>query len=922
MKKWRFYLIFVSLLLLLYVAIFPLNSISAQTPTMPFPDARVPVDIPVNPYPKLDSILNRLVASNDSMNISDDSLMLDPPEILSLLASFGEAYSGTNVLVNILLYEENSAIQSFIAQAGGSIAHAYPDIIEAYVPSNTLSALSHLDGVRFIEMITPPSVSIIGEGAYTHNVPIWHTHEYTGNGVKVGVIDLGFDGIISLQGTELPSNISAMCFISAGISTTNINDCDSGNVHGSAVSEAVIDIAPNVDLYVAKVVSLGDIKAATEWMISQGVQVINMSLSTMWTGQGDGLSLISSSSLNSVSLAVDNGIVWVNSAGNYQQETWNNPWNDSGLFSDPNGFLNFTCSSSIPELLVTNEISAGTKMDFRLRWEDDWNSPKTDLALHLYYFRPSLISWFPLGVSSDNLQIPYGYDPIERIFEYAPLSTKYGLAVLRKSGLIPDFVQIQSSSPLVDTNCQTSRSVAEPADSPNPGMLAVGATNWQTPTTIAPYSSRGPTMDGRVKPDIVAVDNADSVSYVEPFQGTSQASPHVAGLAALLLEQYPSYSPAQVKNYLVSNAIGQGTVPNNTWGYGLAHLGNLPPTAPTNVTASAGFEEATVEFDLPSSNGGSSITSYTITANPPDAEKILMVGGAPSVIITGLYGGIPYTFRIRATNSVGDSPYSIMSNSIIPSSNAKKVGFNTQPGNGTAGSILSPQPVVSLQDIDGYTKTSASNPVTVTITSGSGKSGAILQGTTTVTPVNGVATFTDLRIDNAGSGYTFTASATGLQSSTSAQFTVSGGTAIAMSFSSFPPHAIKDQSFSPQLIVLLIDVYGNPASNVGTVSIAIVNGTGGVTASLIGTKTVDIVNGVATFTDLNIDTSSRDYKLVASTSGLSNIISLPFTVFIETVGPLLNSWGIGIIGIFVATTWIYLYKKKNHLWRKSRKTNR
>ena len=217
---------------------------------------------------------------------------------------------------------------------------------------------------------------------------------------------------------------------------------------------------------------------------------------------------------------------------------------------------------------------------------------------------------------------------------------------------------------------------------------------------------------------------------------------------------------------------------------------------------------------------------------------------------------------------------------------------------------------VEIQDMGGNIKTSASNPVTITITPGTGKNGAILQGTTIVSAVNGVASFPYLRIDNFASGYTFTASASGLQSATSSQFTVSGRTATSMSFSSFPPHAVKNQLFSPQPVVSLIDIYGNPASNTGTVSIAIVPGTGDATASLLGTKTVNIVDGTATFTDLKIDTSSQDYKLVATHSGLTAITSLPFTVWVETVGPSMNIWGIGIIGTFILMTWIYLYKKR------------
>ena len=65
------------------------------------------------------------------------------------------------------------------------------------------------------------------------------------------------------------------------------------------------------------------------------------------------------------------------------------------------------------------------------------------------------------------------------------------------------------------------------------------------------------------------------------FCGTSQAAPHVTGLAALVKQRFPSYSPSQVANYLKTGAEARGAVPNNTWGYGFARL---PKSADLCVT--------------------------------------------------------------------------------------------------------------------------------------------------------------------------------------------------------------------------------------------------------------------------------------------------------------------------------------------------
>ena len=101
---------------------------------------------------------------------------------------------------------------------------------------------------------------------------------------------------------------------------------------------------------------------------------------------------------------------------------------------------------------------------------------------------------------------------------------------------------------------------------------------------------------------------------------------------------------------------------------------------------------------------------------------------------------------------------------------ATGLAFTTQPPNGTTGTGFGA--VVTARDAQGNTATGFSGNVTVAITSGTGTTGAVLGGTLTRAAVNGVATFTNLTIDRAGSGYTLTATSSGLAAATSAAFTV------------------------------------------------------------------------------------------------------------------------------------------------------
>jgi len=131
---------------------------------------------------------------------------------------------------------------------------------------------------------------------------------------------------------------------------------------------------------------------------------------------------------------------------------------------------------------------------------------------------------------------------------------------------------------------------------------------------IAPFSSLGPTADGRTKPDITAPGNilAAAVSSFDPAnqqgggsydrvvanvgsnnwpygvkEGTSMATPMVTGIVALLFDINPNLSFSDIKNLIQSTAITDnytGNVPNNTWGAGkIDALGAASGTTPTSV---------------------------------------------------------------------------------------------------------------------------------------------------------------------------------------------------------------------------------------------------------------------------------------------------------------------------------------------------
>ena len=206
---------------------------------------------------------------------------------------------------------------------------------------------------------------------------------------------------------------------------------------------------------------------------------------------------------------------------------------------------------------------------------------------------------------------------------------------------------------------------------------------------------------------------------------------------------------------------------------------------------------------------------------------------------------------------------------------AVQLAFIVQPSDATAGIAINPDVAVAIQDRSGNLVTSATDVVRLTVDSNA--SGGSLAGTASVPAVNGVATFSNLRVVTAGTGYTLKAASTGLAAATSTEFAIAAAAASRLAFTVQPSQTVQGAAITPPVQVAAQDSFGNLATEFQD-SVTVALPANPPIASLSGNTVVRAVNGVATFNDLSIAATSPSYMLTASAGGLASVSSIPFAI--------------------------------------------
>lgn len=570
-KSWQLLSVAVIIALAVGAAATPSGGgLAYEIPTQPSAREWVPQEPPLPPEEHLGPALPARADANAKLEASLGqlaSIYAQGGEVQTSALSGGQSLSLVDGMVRLVAtvqigHEEE--VSAAIAALGGFVEVSYGSELQFLAPLATGPAIADLPGVAYVMQPNyPVAQAVTSEGVQVIGADFWKAAGLRGKGVKVGIVDGGFTGYTGLRGTELPTSVTARSFrqdrdISGG-----------GTVHGTAVAEIIYDIAPEADLYLANFQTPVEMGNAVDWLIGQGVNIISASIGFACDAPGDGTGTANAL----VAKARQAGVLWVNASGNEAQEHW------SGFFSDTNGngWHNFTLSNEGNAIYLT----AGSQVYICLMW-DDWTQRTQDFDLFL--------TWSSTGTilaQSMNYQVG-SLPPVERIYYTAPATGYYGVFIGKYNAVRNVDFDLFVMPVDVMQYTVAARSIlgSIPADSPN--ALTVGATNWKD-DKLEYYSSQGPTKDGRIKPDISAPARVCTSSYGKcggsGFQGTSAATPHVSGAAALVKSAFPSYSPAQLQAYLEAQALDMGTAgKDNQYGSGRLRLLALTPTPTATST--------------------------------------------------------------------------------------------------------------------------------------------------------------------------------------------------------------------------------------------------------------------------------------------------------------------------------------------------
>ena len=527
--------------------------------------------------PKISSLITKSISKMQSLGITRENA--ESVYASSISDPLVKVDNSGNIQTYIYMENMNqdniSTLESMNVKI--EIVNSKFNLIQAWVPFDKVEEVA---GLNFVKKITPPSYGILRTGSVNSEGDVVMRSDdvredqdlgFDGTGVRIGVISDGVDSIDASQATgDLPSDV-----------IINPSLPGSGD-EGTALLEIIHDIAPGAELAFSE----GFSSSAT-FINSLNFLVNDADVDIIVDDIGflnepyfqDGMVA------QAVADASEKDVVYVSAAGNnadehYQADYFNGP---SGVISGIDNPHDFgVAEGGQSDIAMPVSVFPNNSIVVILQWNDPFDGSSNDYDLFLFDDKGNLLD------SSVGLQTG-SQDPIEIVTYKNPTPglVRVNVVINRFSGspLITLEMNFNGTIFVEDFNVPSDGVFGHPAVEDVIAVGAVPATpdefcpgGASGPNEVEVYSSQGPSTffftpsgtplpvpEQRQKPDVVAPDGihitgaggfgtADGKGGFY-FCGTSASAPHVAGVAALILDKNPNLTPIEVADAIKNTAF-------------------------------------------------------------------------------------------------------------------------------------------------------------------------------------------------------------------------------------------------------------------------------------------------------------------------------------------------------------------------------
>ena len=597
-------------------------------------------------------------------------------------------------------------------------------IVQARVPVTRLEEVTALPFVRFVRLPSyarPKTGAVTTEGDAILNADqVRALLGVDGIGVRVGVISDGIGGIFAtgcttcggvlggpIDTADLPAQDAAgnpttgtrdpitgvLTSTSGGIIAQSFRadgNLEGGlgvaptGAEGTAILEIVHDLAPGAQLHFANPDTSMEFNQAVNFL-AQSTDVVVDDLGFPLELPYDGTNFVSRNTANALNNDANPIRAYVTAGGNDARKHYQEDFVDSGV-GDASGNLHlFQLTAETSDLLALGPrvsdvifLRNGAVVLIILTWNDPFGASGNDYDLFLIQDSTGI-------VVAESFDLQDGtQDPVEGFlfmndtgiddFFQIVIQNFDNLAVVRNFDMFvfgPPLCPnpLCTASSFETHNFNTVRgSIPNQSDAGGSpvSVISVGATPASDPDKIEPFSSQGPTNDGRLKPDVTAIDGVSITGaggFGSPFFGTSAAAPHGAGIAGLLLQSAPCLLDGSLgaladpiarqtlRDLILNNAVDLGAAgPDQAFGFG--RIDALASANQTIPTANAGLDQTVTGT---SSSGASVILDGTGSSDPSSCPLTFdWIGGCGTASATSPTVECPLgtnTMNLTVTNN-------------------------------------------------------------------------------------------------------------------------------------------------------------------------------------------------------------------------------------------------------------------------------